>query len=57
MRLAAFDILNKRVNIRQSGTQNFTTQTTATTLAQYFMLSLSYNVRGYETKVKKNRWF
>ncbi|TNE62701.1 MAG: TonB-dependent receptor [Bacteroidetes bacterium] len=57
MRLAAFDLLNKRVSITQSGTQNYVIRNTATTLARYFMLSISYNVRGYENKVQKNNWW
>jgi len=52
VRLAAFDIFNQRVNIQQSGSQNFVINSVAPTLARYFMLSMSYNVRGYETKVK-----
>ena len=57
MRLAAFDIFNKRVSISQSGTQNYVTNSIASTLARYYMLSLSYNVRGYENKLKKNDWW
>ncbi|MCB9316361.1 MAG: outer membrane beta-barrel protein [Lewinellaceae bacterium] len=57
LRLAAFDLLNRRVSITQRGTQNYVTRNTASTLARYFMLSLSYNVRGYEDKVKKNGWW
>jgi hypothetical protein len=58
VRLAAFDILNKRVSITQNGTQNYVVQNEALTLARYFMLSFTYNVRGHETKLKKNNsWF
>ena len=52
VRLAAFDLLNKRVYIRQYGSQNYVTRTIADTLARYYMLSVSYNVRGYENKLK-----
>jgi hypothetical protein len=55
-RLAAFDLLNKRVSITQNGTQNYVLQNTASTLARYFMLSVSYNIRGYENKIKKDGW-
>ena len=55
-RLAAFDLLNQRVNITQNASLNYVTRSVAPTLARYFMLSLSYNVRGYENNVKKNRW-
>jgi len=57
MRLAAFDLLNRRVSISQSGTQNYIYRNVANTLARYYMLSVSYNVRGYETKLKKNDWW
>ena len=57
IRLAAFDLLNQRVNITQSGSQNYVINATSPTLARYFMLSLSYNVRGYENKLKKNEWW
>ncbi len=51
LRLAAFDLLNRRVTINQRGTQNFITTSVAPTLARYFMLSLSYNFRGHASKV------
>ncbi len=54
-RLAAFDIFNKRVSITQTATSNYVLQSIAPTLARYFMLSISYNLRGYETKLGKNR--
>jgi hypothetical protein len=57
MRLAAFDIFNKRLNINQFGSQNFVTRREAPTLARYFMLSASYNIRGYENKLNKNDWW
>jgi hypothetical protein len=57
MRLAIFDILNERVSITQQATQNYAFRSVAPTLARYVMLSVSYNMRGYETKLKKNNWF
>lgn len=57
VRLATFDLLNRRVAIRQNGTQNFVTNTVASTLARYYMLSLSYNLRGYEATVKDKGWW
>ncbi len=56
-RLAAFDLLNRRVSITQDGSQNFVTRNIANTLARYFMLSAAYNIRGYENKLKKNNWW
>ena len=57
MRLAAFDLLNKRLTINQNGSANFVQRSISNTLARYFMLSLSYNVRGYENKLKKNNYW
>ncbi len=54
MRLAAFDIFNRNQSISQTGAQNYILRTQAQTLARYFMLSFSYNIRGFETKLKKN---
>lgn len=53
VRLAAFDLLNKRKSVYQNGMQNTITQQTALTLARYFMLSVSYNLRGYSDKLEK----
>ncbi len=57
LRLAAFDILNKRLSITQSGAQNYAIQSQAPTLARYFMLSATYNMKGHESKLKKNNSF
>jgi len=57
IRLAAFDIFNRRVSITQNGTQNYVVRNIAGTLARYFMLSASYNMRGYENKISKNQWW
>jgi hypothetical protein len=54
LRLAAFDIFNKRQNIVQSGYQNTVSTQKALTLARYFMLSVTYNLKGHESKLKKN---
>jgi len=57
IRLAAFDIFNQRQYIQQYTYQNFYTRSVAETLARYFMLSFSYNIKGYEAKLKKDRDF
>ncbi len=54
LRLAAFDVFNKRQTISQQGYQNIVTNQTALTLARYFMLSITYNVKGHVDKLKKN---
>ncbi|MEI6408583.1 MAG: TonB-dependent receptor [Bacteroidota bacterium] len=57
LRLAAFDLLNRSLSINQSGSQNYVSNSIAKTLARYYMFSVSYNVRGYENKLKKNDWW
>ena len=58
VRLAAFDIFNKNQSIVQRGFQNTVTNQTSLTLARYFMLSLTYNMKGHAEKLKKNQgWF
>lgn len=54
IRLAAFDLLNRRVGVRQLATINYVSQEVAPTLARYFMLSVSYNLRGYSDKLKQS---
>ena len=56
MRLAAFDIFNKNINVSQYATKNYIQATKTNTLARYFMLSVSYNMKGFETKIQKNRF-
>ena len=50
LRLAVFDIFNKNRSISQSADQNYIITTNANTLARYFMLSFSYNIKGFELK-------
>jgi hypothetical protein len=57
LRLAAFDILNKRVYITQDATANYVSHSNSPTLARYYLLSLTYNLRGFEDKLKKNNFF
>ncbi|MBV6442199.1 MAG: hypothetical protein EPGJADBJ_03903 [Saprospiraceae bacterium] len=57
LRLAVFDLLDRRISITQNGTQNYVVRNIAPTLARYFMLSASYNMRGYENKLNKNNWW
>lgn len=56
VRLAAFDIFNKNININQFASQNYIQTSKTNTLARYFMLSLTYNMKGFENKIQKNRF-
>jgi hypothetical protein len=57
MRFAAFDIFNKNMDINQYASQNYIETSKANTLARYFMLSLTYNMKGFENKLQKNRFW
>lgn len=54
LRLAVFDIFNRNRSISQTASQNYILITNANTLARYFMLSLSYNIKGFEIKPKQS---
>lgn len=56
IRFSAYDILNKNQGITQNASQNFVSTRQVETLAQYFMLSFTYNMRGVEGNIRK-RWF
>lgn len=55
VRIAAFDIFNKRLGVRQSGAYNYVIRTATNTLARYYMFSLSYNLRGYDIQSTQGR--
>lgn len=57
MRLAAFDIFNKNITLNQYASRNYIERSTTNTLARYFMLSLTYNMKGFESKIQKNRFW
>jgi hypothetical protein len=57
LRLAAFDIFNKNVSLSQTAYANYIQKSTTNTLARYFMLSITYNMKGFESKLEKNRFW
>jgi len=50
LRLAAVDILNQNEYIRQIAAVNYIEYRTSPTLARYFLLTASYNLKGFEVK-------
>ena len=57
VRLSAFDLLNRNVNVSQYAGQNSIVSERTRTLARYFMFSLTYNMRGIKASVRKgNGW-
>ena len=57
MRFAAFDLFNINMDINQYASQNYIETSKANTLARYIMLSLTYNMKGFENKLQKNRFW
>ncbi|MGB4654482.1 MAG: outer membrane beta-barrel protein [Bacteroidales bacterium] len=53
VRLAAFDIFNKSLSIDQIANLNYIEQATTNTLARYFMLSVSYNLKGFDQNYQR----
>lgn len=52
IRFSAYDILDKTLNLSQIGRLNYFETQYTPTLSRYFMLSLSYNLKGYEINSK-----
>jgi len=50
LRAAAMDILNQNEYVRQYAATNYVEYRTAPTLARYFLLTVSYNIKGFEVK-------
>ena len=53
VRLSAYDVFNQNKGIRQFASQNFVTTEQVNTLARYFMLSFTYNMRGVTASVRR----
>ena len=57
LRLAAVDILNQNQYIRQIAAVNYIENRVSPTLARYFLLTVSYNIKGFDTKNNSRRYF
>lgn len=58
LRLSGFDIFDRNQAISQSADANMVREVATSTLAQYFMLSFTYNMRGIQTETNTRRgWF
>jgi len=54
IRLSAVDLLNRNVSVSQYAGQNFVSDERISTLARYFLLSFTYNMRGVSAKLRKD---
>jgi len=57
MRLAAFDLLNRNVDIDQVANLNYVEKSNANKEARTFILDLTYKRKGFENKIQKNRFW
>ena len=57
VRLSLYDGLNRNVGFDQRAYGIGVRQTSTETLARYAMLSLTYNLRGLKTDLRKNSWW
>ena len=57
VRLSSFDLLNRNVQISQYAGQNYVEESRVQTLARYFMLSFTYNMRGVTAQMRRNNNF
>ncbi|RCR68013.1 outer membrane beta-barrel family protein [Larkinella punicea] len=56
VRLTAYDVFNKNRGITQQAYQNYVQTERVQTLARYFMLSFSYNLRGLKSQMRQNNY-
>ena len=57
IRLAAFDILNKNLTLSQYASKNFIEKSETNTLTRYITLGVTYNIKGFETKMQQRNRF
>lgn len=54
IRLSAYDLLNRNVVVSQYAGQNYTSTEKIQSLARYFMLSFTYNMRGVKANMRRD---
>lgn len=57
IRLSAYDLLNRNVFVNQYAGQNYTQTEQIQTLARYFLLSFTYNMRGVTAKMRRQDFY
>lgn len=57
LRLAIYDAFNENRGFFQGASGNGISQSTTVTLGRYVMLSLTYNIKGLKSGVKKDGWW
>ncbi len=57
VRLSAVDLLNRNIVVSQYAGQNYTSTERTQSLARYFMLSFTYNMRGVKAKMRQDGFY
>lgn len=57
IRVSVYDALNKNRRISQNAFGNSYIENETLNLGRYVMLSVSYNIKGLKSGIKRNRWF
>ncbi len=57
VRVSAYDLLGRSQNISQNTYGNSVSISRSNVIGRYFMLSLSYNIRGMKGGIEKNNWY
>lgn len=57
VRLSAFDMLNRNVSVSQYAGQNYVSEERIRSLARYFLLSFTYNMRGVKAKMRQEDFY
>lgn len=57
IRLSSVDLLNRNVAVTQYAGQNYRQDERVNTLARYFLLSFTYNMRGVQAKMRREGGF
>lgn len=57
IRLSAVDLLNRNIAVTQYAGQNFVSDERIQTLARYFLLSFTYNMRGVKDKMRREGFY
>ncbi|QJW91294.1 outer membrane beta-barrel protein [Spirosoma taeanense] len=57
IRLSSVDLLNRNVNVSQYAGQNYVQDERVRTLARYFLLSFTYNMRGVQAKMRREGFY
>jgi hypothetical protein len=53
LRISAYDLLNQNLGVNLFANSNVVSETRTTTLRRYGLLSVTYNIKGIDTRLNK----